>query len=371
MNLVLIAGARPNFMKIAPLSRALEAAGDKPRIIHTGQHYDARMSQTFFDELDIPHPDVNLGVGSGSAVFQITETMRRLESEFESNRPDVVIVVGDVNSTLAAAVTGNKLQIPVAHVEAGLRSFDRSMPEEMNRLMVDAIADWLFASEPSAVANLRREGVSQDRIHLVGNVMIDTLLAHLETARSLNAPANFGAAPGEYVLLTLHRPSNVDDPERLESILRAVREISSRFRVIFPVHPRTAGRMRDYGLPPEAFGIAAVEPQGYRAMLGLMDSARFVMTDSGGVQEETTALRVPCLTLRDNTERPATVEFGSNRLVGWRTDNILAAYEALLSEPERIGSVPEGWDGCAAERIARVLLRNPADVRDSQQVCHV
>lgn len=360
MEIALIAGARPNFMKIAPLARAFEAVGVRPRIIHTGQHYDARMSQTFFEELKIPRPDVNLEVGSGSAVWQIAEVMRRLEGEFESNRPDVVVVVGDVNSTLAAALAGNKLEIPVAHVEAGLRSFDRTMPEEINRVMVDAISEWLFASEPAAVENLRREGIPDERIHLVGNVMIDTLFAHLEAAQQQDAASKLGLVAGEYVLLTLHRPSNVDDPERFESILKAIREVSRRHRVVFPAHPRTANRMRAYGFEPDAFGLVLIEPQGYHAMLSLMDSARLVLTDSGGIQEETTALGIPCLTLRANTERPVTVEVGTNRLVGWRTEDILGGYEAVLSGDGGGSGIPEGWDGRAAERIIRVLVGSPS-----------
>ncbi|MCO6459419.1 MAG: UDP-N-acetylglucosamine 2-epimerase (non-hydrolyzing) [Pirellulaceae bacterium] len=359
MSISLIAGARPNFMKIAPLVPAFRAVGLTPRLIHTGQHYDRRMSDTFFEELEIPEPDVNLGVGSGSHVWQISEVMRRLESDFIEHRPAAVVVVGDVNSTLAAAIAANKLRIPVAHVEAGLRSFDRAMPEENNRIMTDAISDWLFISEPSGRENLAREGVAESRIHLVGNVMIDTLLRHLERARGQRAWLQFGLEPRQYVVLTLHRPSNVDDPRRLESILRAVHEVSRQWPVIFPLHPRTKSQIEQHGLAQRSDlnGYQQIEPQGYHAMLGLMEAARFVLTDSGGIQEETTALGVPCLTLRENTERPVTVTHGSNQLVGWRTDDILAAVRRLPEDAPRSSSIPEMWDGRSAERIAEILAR--------------
>ena len=360
MHVSLVAGARPNFMKIAPLARALPSAGLQPRIIHTGQHYDARMSDTFFRELSIPEPDVNLGVGSGTHVWQISETMRRLEEEFNENRPGAVLVVGDVNSTVAAALTATKLGIRVGHVEAGLRSFDRSMPEETNRIVTDSISDWLFTSEPSADVNLRREGVSPEKIHAVGNVMIDTLLSHLDAARATRVPEHLSLHAEDYAVLTLHRPSNVDDPRQLESIMRAVHHVSKQLPVVFPVHPRTESRIRQFGFSQrgDLNGFTPIEPQGYLPMLGLMASARFVMTDSGGIQEETTALRVPCLTLRENTERPVTIEVGSNRLVGSRTDDILAAVRQLLDGPKRIGRIPENWDGRTADRIAQVVKRH-------------
>ncbi|HEX6986245.1 MAG TPA: UDP-N-acetylglucosamine 2-epimerase (non-hydrolyzing) [Planctomycetaceae bacterium] len=355
LPLTLIAGARPNFMKIAPLARALSEAGAAVRIVHTGQHYDERMSGAFFRELDIPEPDVNLGVGSGTHVAQISEVMRRLEAEFNEHTPSAVVVVGDVNSTLAAALTAVKLGLPVAHVEAGLRSGDRTMPEETNRIVTDAVSDWLFTSEPAGAENLRREGVAEEKIHFAGNVMIDTLQAHVASARALDAPASFGLEPRRYAVLTLHRPSNVDDPERLGSIMKAIRTLAGRMPVVFPVHPRTAGRIREFGFDGGDGRLMLVEPQSYLPMLGLVDSARLVLTDSGGLQEETTALRVPCLTLRENTERPVTVEVGSNRLVGWRTDAIVQAFERVLDGPERTGRLPDMWDGRAAERIAAVL----------------
>ena len=360
MNVSMIAGARPNFMKIAPLVPALKSVDIQPRLIHTGQHYDERMSDAFFRELDIPEPDVNLGVGSGSHVWQIAEVMRHLEEDFTRHRPTAVVVVGDVNSTLAGTLTANKLGIPVAHVEAGLRSFDRSMPEEINRIITDSISTWLFTSEPSAEENLRREGVAAERIHMVGNVMIDTLLRHLDRARKMNAFQQFGVKPRQYVVLTLHRPSNVDDRDRLASIMRVVHDISRELPVILPLHPRTKSRLEQFGFnsQPELNGYIPVEPLGYHSMLGLMESARLIMTDSGGIQEETTALRVPCLTLRENTERPVTVEIGSNRLVGPQADEILQAVQEILDGPARIGHVPEYWDGRAAVRIATVLERD-------------
>jgi UDP-N-acetylglucosamine 2-epimerase (non-hydrolysing) len=359
MYITLIAGARPNFMKIAPLVRAFDAAGIERRIVHTGQHYDRRMSDTFFEELQIPEPDVNLGVGSGSHVQQLAEVMRRLECEFNEHRPDALVVVGDVNSTLAAALASNKLGIAVAHVEAGLRSFDRSMPEEINRVLTDAISDWLYTSEPEADSNLAREGIPADRVQLVGNVMIDTLLHHLPQARERAPHKTFQLRPQDYAVLTLHRPSNVDDPQRLQSILRAVHSISEQMPVLFPVHPRTRSRLEQFGLSncPEFNGYLDVEPLGYIDMLGLVDSARLVLTDSGGLQEETTALGIPCLTLRENTERPVTVLQGSNRLVGWRTNDIAGAVQAALDGPPRIGAAPALWDGRAATRIAEHLTQ--------------
>ncbi len=363
MNISIIAGARPNFMKIAPVVRAFEQCGVRPRIVHTGQHYDRQMSETFFQELNIPEPDINLEVGSGGAVWQVTEVMRRLEEDFNEHPPAVVVVVGDVNSTLAAALTAAKLSLPLAHVEAGLRSFDRTMPEESNRVVTDTLADWLFTSEPSGDANLHNEGVAPEKIHLVGNVMIDTLLAHLERAREQKVYETFGVRPKEFALLTLHRPSNVDDPERFEPILKAIHEISEQIPVIFPIHPRSRSRIAEFGFGDrkELGGFTMVEPQGYHVMLGLIDAARLVLTDSGGIQEETTVLQVPCLTIRENTERPVTIDIGSNQLVGWKTDAIVKpAKKILAAEIGPRGEVPEKWDGRAAERIVEILLRDLA-----------
>jgi len=360
VRICVVVGARPNFMKVAPVVRALASHGITPAIIHTGQHYDERMSDTFFRELEIPSPLVNLEAGSGTAVAQTAEIMKRLEPVLVAQQPDWVVVVGDVNSTVAAALTASKLGLRVAHVEAGLRSFDRTMPEELNRIVTDAVSDRLYASEPRGVENLKREGIDVVRIRLMGNVMIDTLLANLERARAVRTYERFGLRPGQFVLATLHRPSNVDVRENLVSILRAVEYASERLPVLLPLHPRTRKRIDEFGLAPSSPGgrMQIVEPLGYRDLICLTDAARIVLTDSGGIQEETTALRVPCLTLRDNTERPITLEMGSNRLVGSRYESIVAAVDSVLAGPERIGKVPELWDGKAAQRIAGDLVAN-------------
>ncbi|RIK71982.1 MAG: UDP-N-acetylglucosamine 2-epimerase (non-hydrolyzing) [Planctomycetota bacterium] len=353
----LIAAARPNFMKVAPLMRALRHQRIDASLIHTGQHYDRQMSGDFFEQLGIPEPDVNLEVGSGSHIYQIAEVMRRLEEVYDRRRPDAVVVVGDVNSTLAATLAAVKLNIPVAHVEAGLRSRDRGMPEEVNRVLVDAVSQWLFVSEPAGLENLRREGVPDDRAFLVGNIMIDTLLAHIEEARQRRVFERYGVRPRQYALLTLHRPSNVDSPERLRGILQAASVVARSMPVLFPIHPRTAQRLQASGLADDSLcnGYTPLPPLGYFDAIGLIDAARLVLTDSGGVQEETTALRVPCLTLRENTERPITITEGSNRLVGCHAQDIEQAISDVLALPERLGNPPPLWDGAAAVRIARIL----------------
>ncbi|HLJ12118.1 MAG TPA: UDP-N-acetylglucosamine 2-epimerase (non-hydrolyzing) [Planctomycetaceae bacterium] len=357
MRISLVAGARPNFMKLAPLVTALKNRSIRPRIVHTGQHYDEKMSEAFFDDLGIPTPDVNLGVGSGSHVFQIAEVMRRFETDLSEHPADAVVVMGDVNSTLAAALASQKSGIRVAHVEAGLRSFDRTMPEEINRILTDAISDWLFTSEPSAEVNLKREGIDSSKIHFVGNVMIDTLLAHSARARELQYCRKLDLAEQKYQLVTMHRPSNVDQPERLESILQALRQLGEELPTVFVVHPRTRQRLEEPRMKRlvTGGGFIMIEPLGYLAMLSLMQTARIVLTDSGGMQEETTALGIPCLTLRENTERPITVEEGTNQLVGWKTAAILAAARRILDEPPKAGRIPEKWDGKASNRIVDVL----------------
>ncbi len=344
-------------MKVAPLVRAFAAAGLDPYVIHTGQHYDEKMSGSFFAELEIPPPQANLEVGSGSHVYQIAEVMKRLEVEFQKRRPAAVIVVGDVNSTVAAAITAVKLGIPIGHVEAGLRSFDRAMPEEINRVLTDSICDWLFTSEPAGEVNLRREGIPPERIHFVGNVMIDTLLKQLPAARGERAYDRFQVRPREYIVLTLHRPSNVDESARLTEILRAVTRLNRDNAVLFVVHPRTQAKIAEFGLAndPELNGYRLIEPLPYRAMLSLNESARLVITDSGGIQEETTMLGVPCLTVRDNTERPITVEIGSNRLVKHDTQSILDAVRDALDACDKPWQVPALWDGHAAERVAAAV----------------
>ena len=351
-----VVGARPNFMKVAPIHRAFSAVPElwEHHIVHTGQHYDAAMSDAFFQDLDMPHPSWFMGVGSGSHATQTAKVMTGFEQVCTEANPDYVIVVGDVNSTIACALVSVKMGIRTAHVEAGLRSFDRSMPEEINRILTDAISDWLYTTEAEALDNLRREGVAESRVRLVGNVMIDTLFHQLEAARAGRPWERLGVTPGQFALLTLHRPSNVDDPMRLESILRAVHEISRQLPVVFAIHPRTRARLDAFGFSarPELGGFQSVDPLPYRDSLALIDAARLVLTDSGGLQEEACVLRVPCLTLRENTERPITLASGANQLVGWKTEAILEAFAGIWSGPQRIGTPPPLWDGRAAERIA-------------------
>src|SRR5574338_382254 len=360
IRVLAVAGARPNFMKIAPLLRELDGRrAFEVSLVHTGQHYDEAMSEGFFRDLGIRRPDVNLEVGSGTHGAMTAQVLQRIEPVIEQRRPDVVAVVGDVNSTLAATLAAVKLGVPVAHVEAGLRSFDRSMPEEVNRLLTDAISEWLFVTEPSGVENLRREGVDSRRIHLVGNLMIDTLLAHVETARALDVPRRLGLEPRGYAVLTLHRPSNVDEPERLARLFAVLEDLHRELPVVFPMHPRTGAAVERLlgGRGPR---LRVLDPLSYHDFLGLMADARLVLTDSGGIQEETTVLGVPCLTLRDNTERPVTVTAGTNRLVGSDPAAIPAEVRKVLSAGPPARRVPELWDGRAAGRIADVLERDLA-----------
>jgi UDP-N-acetylglucosamine 2-epimerase (non-hydrolysing) len=350
-------------MKIAPVIAALNASTFRIYLVHTGQHYDAAMNDQHFRALGISDPDVNLEVKSGSHAFQTAEVMRRFEPVLEHQRADAVLVVGDVNSTLACALVATKKQVPVIHVEAGLRSYDRAMPEEVNRVLTDQISDLLFTTEPSGRDNLLREGIAAERIHFVGNVMIDTLHHCLKRAtpasttfRGLGAPSAFFSAHG-YGVLTLHRPSNVDRESTLRGILEAVAEMSSRLPLIFPVHPRTAERIAAFKLSTilaEAQVLYA-SPLDYLAMLGLMKQARVVLTDSGGMQEETTALGVSCITLRDNTERPITIDEGTNTIAGSDPKRILEIFDDVMKTGGKVGRIPEYWDGKAATRIAAVL----------------
>lgn len=357
LRVLAVAGARPNFMKVAPLLRELDRrARFRVFLVHTGQHYDEAMSEGFFRDLGIRRPDVNLEVGSGSHAGMTAQVLQRIEPVIAEQRPHVVAVVGDVNSTLAAALAAVKLDVPVAHVEAGLRSFDRSMPEEINRLMTDAISEWLFVTEPSGVEHLRREGVDARRIHLVGNLMIDTLLAHVERARGLGVPRRLGLDARGYAVLTLHRPSNVDEPERLARLFEVLEELHRELPVVFPMHPRTGAAIERL-LGGRAPRLRVLEPLGYLDFLGLMADARLVLTDSGGIQEETTVLGVPCLTLRDNTERPVTVTQGTNRLVGSDPSVIREEVRKVLDGGAPAARVPDLWDGRAAGRIADVLER--------------
>ncbi|MBM4384846.1 MAG: UDP-N-acetylglucosamine 2-epimerase (non-hydrolyzing) [Deltaproteobacteria bacterium] len=356
-RVVAVAGARPNFMKVAPLLRALGGSGRFASfLVHTGQHYDEAMSESFFRELGIARPDVNLGVGSGSHAAMTAEVLRQIEPILVEQEPDALLVVGDVNSTLAAALAASKLGVRIAHVEAGLRSGDRAMPEEINRVLTDAISDWLFVTEPAGRENLLREGVAPERIHLVGNVMIDTLVANLARAREQGTLARLGLRANEYVALTLHRPSNVDDPAQLSALFAVFEELQRELPVVFPVHPRTRAVI-ERQLGGRAPALRLTEPLGYLDFLALMADARFVLTDSGGVQEETTALGVPCLTMRANTERPITVAEGTNVLAGTDPAVIRTEIHKLQAGETKRGRVPALWDGHAAERIAGILAR--------------
>jgi UDP-N-acetylglucosamine 2-epimerase (non-hydrolysing) len=348
-----VAGARPNFMKIAPVMAALAETGIAAQLLHTGQHYDAAMSDGFFADLGIPRPDHHLEVGSGSHAVQTAEVMKRFEPVLDSVKPQAVLVVGDVNSTIACALVAAKRGVRVIHVEAGLRSYDRAMPEEINRVLTDQISDLLFITEKSALANLQREGIDPARVEFVGNVMIDTLYRNLE--RAVPSSLTLGAVLPGYAVLTLHRPSNVDDPATLASLLDVIGEINAVLPVVLPLHPRTRGNIEKFGLGARLDALRILPPLGYLDMLGLMRDAKLVLTDSGGIQEETTALGVPCLTLRDNTERPITLTEGTNTLVGSDPAAIRAAFDQVMTNGGRAGCIPEYWDGRAAMRIAHTL----------------
>jgi UDP-N-acetylglucosamine 2-epimerase (non-hydrolysing) len=369
IRILSVVGARPNFMKIAPIVDELKKHPHVEHcLVHSGQHYDELLSGNFFADLGLPKPDVNLQVGSGGHAVQTAEIMKRIEPVLLDYKPQMVLAVGDVNSTIAAALTAVKLGIGVAHIEAGLRSFDMTMPEEVNRKLTDTVSSLLFVTEQSGVENLKREGLPIEKIFLVGNVMIDCLLRHREmAARSrildrLGVPQN-GSGCRPYGVLTLHRPSNVDDPKRLQGLLSAVSALATELPVFFPIHPRTRKNVESFGLVrylthatgKDPAGIVPLDPLGYLEFLSLNDRARIVLTDSGGVQEETTALGVPCLTLRENTERPATVEHGSNQVVGVDSDRILVAARSILRNPARRAQRPPLWDGKAAPRIVSIL----------------
>ena len=355
-RLLVVVGARPNYMKAASLFHAAPAAGLEPVLVHTGQHYDPELSTLIMEELGLPEPAWKLEVGRGrSALGQLAALLEALPAVVEAVRPGAMVVVGDVTSTLAGALVAARAgatPLPLAHVEAGLRSFDRGMPEETNRLLTDALADLLLCSEPSGLENLMREGKAPASVLLVGNTMIDTLLRLRPRAQALQAPGRFGVRPGEYGLVTLHRPSNVDEPARLRALLEMLGELSRELPLLFPVHPRTRARLGELHVPPS---LRLVEPQGYLPFVGLMEAARLVLTDSGGIQEETTVLGVPCLTLRANTERPITISAGTNLLVGTDPPAILAQARAALARPRPAPQAPPLWDGRAGERIAAAL----------------
>jgi len=394
VRLCVVAGARPNFMKVAPLIKELQYNAEAQAfLVHTGQHYDYNMSKQFFDDLEIPEPDVFLGVGSGTHAQQTAKIMTAFEKTLLEAKPDVVIVVGDVNSTIACALTAVKLNIKVAHIEAGLRSFDRTMPEEVNRLLTDAISDFLFVTEESAVVNLIKEGVANDKIYFVGNLMIDTLLKYKEKAERTDVLKRLGLAEKEmeavgakingrlpsahldrdivsYGVLTLHRPSNVDEKSSFIEIMGALREIAQHLPIVFPCHPRTMNRIEEFGIVKDFVprtngsyteigedGIYLIDPLGYLEFLHLMSKAKLVLTDSGGVQEETTILGVPCITIRDNTERPITVKCGTNRVVGTKKAAILSESLSAIYDSNRIAVAPPLWDGKAAARTVNILLK--------------
>jgi UDP-N-acetylglucosamine 2-epimerase (non-hydrolysing) len=348
-----VVGARPNFMKVAPVILKARERGLASILVHTGQHYDARMSAIFFDDLKMPKPDVDLNIGSGSHAEQTARTMVAFERVCLERKPSLVVVAGDVNSTLACALTASKLLIPVAHVEAGLRSFDASMPEEINRVLTDHISSLLFTTEPSGNENLLREGICRERIHFVGNSMIDSLRSHLDRALGARPWNDFGLEEGRYGLITLHRPANVDDLKVLSEIGRALRQVAAQLPLLFPVHPRTRERIyrSEVGWDP----IKLVQPLGYLEFLGLMARARVVFTDSGGVQEETTILGVPCVTIRPNTERPITIQRGTNRLVSSGREAVVKAAREAMAQDNLNLETPPLWDGRSAVRIIRVI----------------
>lgn len=359
MKLAHVVGARPNFMKVAPVFTALAQYGCVTQtLIHTGQHYDKEMSDIFFQQLQLPHPDFNLAIGSASHAVQTAQIMMRLEELLLAERPDLVLVYGDVNSTVAAALVSAKLHIALAHVEAGLRSFDRAMPEEINRLVTDQIADLLFTPSLDGNENLRREGIPADRIHFVGNVMIDTLRKLLPLAQQSWSALCTSMQLRRFALVTLHRPSNVDHPVVLRQILETLNHIRQDLQIVFPVHPRTRKQIETQGLTALTQNILLVQPLGYLDFLALQAHARLVITDSGGVQEETTYLGVPCLTLRENTERPVTVTCGTNILIGHDMARLIEETAAILQGNAKPGAIPERWDGLAGQRIAQYVVEN-------------
>jgi len=366
MKIINVVGARPNFIKMAPIIDAMNRYPDHfdHLLIHTGQHYNKKMSKDFFEVLKMPRPDINLEVGSGSHAEQTAKIMVEFEKVCQIENPDLVIVVGDVNSTMACAITAKKLGIKVAHVEAGLRSRDMSMPEEINRLCTDVLCDLLFTTDQLADENLRAEGVPEEKIHFVGNVMIDTLLHHKAAAKKLAIGQEMGLEAGNYATLTLHRPSNVDNKDTLTGIIEALATIGEQLPIIFPIHPRTCKMMDSFGLTQyleprqDGKGMLVTEPLGYLEFLHLNMNAKMVITDSGGLQEETTVLGIPCITLRHNTERPITCTQGTNHLIGNKKEDILKTAQSILDGGEIKRSIPDLWDGKAAERIVEILIKN-------------
>jgi UDP-N-acetylglucosamine 2-epimerase (non-hydrolysing) len=357
-KVISVVGARPNFMKVAPIHKAFQKykAEIEHLICHTGQHYDQKMSKIFFDDLELPQPDYYLGVGSGSHAEQTANVMIEFEKVVLDERPDLVIVVGDVNSTVACSLVAAKLNTKIAHVEAGLRSFDRTMPEEINRLLTDAISDYLFVTEKSGVDNLKNEGISDSKVFFTGNVMIDSLVNYMPMADSSDILKEYNLDPEEFILVTLHRPSNVDSKEFLKELVNLFTGLSSKSKIIFPVHPRTEKNLENMGLKTSLNeNVILTEPIGYIDFLCLTKNAELIITDSGGIQEESTYLGVQCITVRDNTERPVTVEVGTNQLIGTNLKDVETASLKILNGTIKNGSIPELWDGKASERIARII----------------
>lgn len=355
-----IVGARPNFMKIAPIHREMQKSNNdiEPILIHTGQHYDERMSKLFFDDLKMPKPDEFLGVGSGSHAEQTAKVMVEFEKVCQKYKPDLVLVVGDVNSTMACSITAKKLWMPVAHVEAGLRSFDRQMPEEINRLATDVISDFLFVSERNGEINLKNEGIAPEKMFYVGNVMIDSLINFMEIAEQSKIMSQLNLNGDDFVLITMHRPSNVDDKENISKFMAAFEEISKDIQIIFPIHPRAEKNLEAFGLLNHIKSLKNIKllpPLGYLDFIQLEKKARFVITDSGGLQEETTFLGKPCLTVRENTERPITTQIGTNELIGTDTVKLIEFSRKILNDEWKKGEIPEYWDGHTSERIVKIL----------------
>ncbi len=359
MKILNIVGARPNFMKIAPIHREMgKYPGLKPLLIHTGQHYDQKMSKLFFQDLLLPEPDVYLGVGSGTHTEQTARIMLDFEKVMEEQKPDLVLVVGDVNSTAACSLVAAKMQTKIAHVEAGLRSFDRTMPEEINRMITDALSDFLFVTEKSGLENLKNEGIPDNKVFFTGNVMIDSLKFFLEKARESSILSDLQVNGSPFALVTLHRPSNVDVKENLENLFYTFSVIGKEVKIVFPMHPRTKKMIDTFDLENYVASIENLiitDPIGYLDFMQLMQNARLILTDSGGIQEETTYLGIPCITIRENTERPITVDIGTNVLVGPKVDRIIHETEKIISGNGKKGKIPELWDGNAAERIVRIL----------------
>lgn len=366
IKIVCVCGARPNFVKIASIMKAFNMNGSfETLLVHTGQHYDQKMSHLFFEELNIPMPNINLEVGSGSHAVQTAEIMRRFEPVVLSFKPDYVLVVGDVNSTIACGLVAVKLGVKLIHVEAGLRSFDRTMPEEINRIVTDSISDLLFVTEQSGIDNLKSEDINSDKVHLVGNVMIDTLMANREKSQASTIFKQLHLKEKEYAVITLHRPSNVDSPGSFENILSAFEIIQKEIKLIFPIHPRAMKNLKGtylHDYMKKMSNLILLEPVGYLDFLKLMSHSTLVITDSGGIQEETTILGIPCITLRKNTERPVTIEEGTNQLVKSETESILSAYRELKTKDFNVsGRIPRYWDGKAADRIVEIIMKNCED----------